>query len=457
MSDLLLSRRLARHAFDGAAERLPRPLEDWMRLLLLDHEAVAAASALLGSTVAARGSVSTVADATADRPASLVGGGFASVEDAAFVNGVAAHGLDLDDTYEAASLHAGTVVFPAVLAVAEAEGRSTAAALAASAVGYDVTCALGVLLGAKESYARGFHPTAVAGAVGAAAAVAVLLGLEEDQTVHAVGLAATTAAGSLEFLSDGSWTKRLNAGHAAASAVRAAKLARAGFTAPATALEGRDGFLRLYGDGLVPGRTLQLGPLGQGALDTSIKFYPCCRYMHGAIDLLRQVHDEHSDLAFEDVNEIEVAVIKAGAGLVADPPARKLVIETTVDAQFSMPFGAAVALATGTATVAQFADAPAVARDLAPWLEKVRCVTSPRLEAAFPASWQAEVVVRLQDGSTIARSEDAFQGSPGDRATLAQVQDKAAGLLGAAAAARLAKHVTRADVDQPWSGWQPGQ
>lgn len=454
MSDPLLSRRLARHARVGAAERLPRPLEGWMRLLLLDHLAVTAAARRLGSTVAARASVTTAPVRSSDRPAGLVGGGFAAVADAAFVNGVAAHGLDLDDTYEAASLHAGTVVFPAALSVAEAEGRSTAQLLAASAVGYDVTCALGVLLGAKESYARGFHPTAVAGAVGAAAAVAVLLGLDEDQTVHALGLAATTAAGSLEFLSDGSWTKRLNAGHAAASAVRAGQLAKAGFTAPATALEGRDGFLRLYGDGLVPGRTLELGALGQGALDTSVKFYPCCRYLHGAIDLLRQVHDERPGLAVDDVDVVEVAVIRAGAGLVADPPARKLVVETTVDAQFSMPFGAAVALATGTATVAQFADAPAVARTLAPWMAKVRCVTSPRLEAAFPESWQAEVVVRLQDGSTVARSEEAFQGSPGCRATLGQVQDKASGLVGATEADRLSRHVLRSDGDQPWSGLQ---
>jgi 2-methylcitrate dehydratase PrpD len=154
------------------------------------------------------------------------------------------------------------------------------------------------------------------------------------------------------------------------------------------------------------------------------------------------------------VDVIEVAVIKAGATLVADPPERKLVVATTVDAQFSMPFAAAVALATGTATVAQFADAPRLARELAPWMAKVRCVTSPRLEAAFPASWQAEVVVRLRDGSTVARSEAAFQGSPGDRATLEQVQDKAVGLLGGDDAARLRAHVLGSRGDQHWTGWQ---
>jgi hypothetical protein len=84
----------------------------------------------------------------------------------------------------------------------------------------------------------------------------------------------------------------------------------------------------------------------------------------------------------------------------------------------------------------------------------VRCVTSPRLEAAFPASWQAEVAVRLRDGRVVEKSETAFQGSPGDRATPAQVQEKAAGLLGTAEAARLAEHIWGSVADAPWRGWQ---
>jgi 2-methylcitrate dehydratase PrpD len=463
MSEDLVSHRLARHALTGSVDRTdPDDIDvggpallHWMRLLLLDYYAVAAGGATLGSTLSARAAVAVTASPTADSRASLIGGGFARVDDAAFVNGVSAHGLDLDDTYEAASLHPGTVVFPAALAVAESRAQSTAELLAAVAAGYDVTCALGLLLGAQDSYARGFHPTGVAGVVGAAAAVARLLDLDEDQTSHALGLAATMAAGSLEFLSDGSWTKRLNAGHAAATGVRAARLAQAGFTAPRTAFEGRDGYLRQYGAGLVEGRILDL-PLrfGQGAIDTSVKFYPCCRYMHGNIDLLREIHTEHPGLRPDDVELIEVGVIRAGAGLVADPPGRKLVIASTVDAQFSMPFGAAVALGTGTATVAQFAKAPEVAQDLAAWLPKVSCVTSQTLEAAFPENWRAEVRVRLRDGKVIEKAEAAFRGSPGDPATLDQVQDKAVGLLGAEPAGRLTRHVLEAELNQPYLGWQ---
>jgi len=439
MNNDSFARQLARHA---SARHMPtQEVSGWMRLLLLDYLAITTGGVGRDSAVAVRASVPLSPTRTEDKPALLHGTGtYASVQDAALVNGVTSHGLELDDTFEEASLHPAVVVFPAVLAVADDEGHSADEVLHAATVGYDVMCEAGVLLGAAESYGRGFHPTGVAGVIGAAAAVAALLRLTEDQTTHAVALAANLAAGSLEFLSDGSWTKRLNAGHASASGVRAARLAQAGFTAPERAIEGRDGFLNQYGRGLAAGRALNL-EYGKSALATSIKFYPCCRYMHGNIDLLRDIHRENPGLALEDIDVIETAVLKAGATLVSEPPERKLFVNTPVDAQFNMPFGAAVALATGEATVAQFEDAPRVAKDLDGWLRKVVCYTSDRLEAAFPASWQAEVRVKLKDGTVIERSEDAFRGSPADRATREQLVDKAAGLVGRDAAVALDRSI----------------
>lgn len=132
-------------------------------------------------------------------------------------------------------------------------------------------CSVGVLLGARESYGRGFHPTGVAGVLGSAAAVARLVDLSTEETTHALGLAANMASGSLEFLSDGSWTKRLNAGNAAALGIRAAKLAAAGFIGPEKSLEGRDGFLVQYGQGMVEGRPLSL-EFGHSAIQRASNF-----------------------------------------------------------------------------------------------------------------------------------------------------------------------------------------
>lgn len=450
MNNDSFARQLARHA---TARHTPTPeVSAWMRLLLLDYLAITTGGVERDSAVAVRSSVSLSPARTEDKPALAHGTGmYATVQEAALLNGVTSHGLELDDTFEEASLHPAVVVFPAVLAVADEGGHSANEVLHAATIGYDVMCEAGVLLGAAESYGRGFHPTGVVGVLGAAAAVATLLQLTENQSTHAIALAANMAAGSLEFLSDGSWTKRLNAGQAAASGIRAARLAQAGFTAPEFAIEGRDGFLNQYGKGLVGGRSLNL-EYGKSALATSIKFYPCCRYMHGNIDLLRDIHREYPGLTLDDIDVIEAAVIKAGATLVSDPPERKLSVNTPVDAQFNMPFGAAVALATGEATVAQFEDAPRVAKDLDAWLRKVDCYTSDRLEAAFPASWQAEVRVKLKDGTVIERFEDAFRGSPSDRATRDQLVDKAAGLVGSDAARALDESIAGLDGEAPLAG-----
>lgn len=381
-------------------------------------------------SAAAVRNASAVADAPDGLRRSRVHGlpAWASMEEAALINGVTAHGLEIDDTHEQASMHPGVAVLPAVFGHADVHPVDVGTARRAIAVGYDVMTSVGVLLGAAESYSRGFHPTAVCGSIGAAAAVAVLMGLSEQQSAHAVSLAANMAAGSLEFLSDGSWTKRLNAGHAAATGIRAARLAQAGFTGPAEAFEGKHGFLNLYGLGVVDSRELEL-ELGKGVRDTSVKMYPCCRYMHGNIDLLREIHDELPSLELDEVESIECGVISAGATLISVPAERKLTVTTPVDAQFNMPYGAAIALTTGRADVDQFDGAVDIAHDLDGWMRKVTCYESPQLEAAYPASWQAEVRVRLRDGRVVERNSDAFLGSPGRRASRDDVLAKVAKLV----------------------------
>lgn len=444
-----ISRTLARHITTN--RRLGADLRDWMQHLLLDYYAVTAGGVDRPSAKAGRHSVGLSTQPDEFRSARVFGtNAWATPEDAALVNGITAHGLELDDTHEEGSLHPAVAVFPALLAVADNGEHTGDEVLTAAAVGYDAMCSIGVLIGASACYQRGFHPTGVTGALGAAAAVCSLLELDEDRTTHALGLASNMASGSLEFLSDGSWTKRLNAGHAAATGIRAAKLAAAGFTAPEHSFEGRDGFLRQYGHGIPEGRKLHLD-LGMGALETSIKFYPCCRYMHGNIDLLRQLHNEFPTLSLDDIDAIEVAVIKAGATLVSLPAERKLVVTSPVDAQFNMPFGAAIALATGKAGLEQFDDALTVAHELKPWMEKVTCYESERLESAFPSQWQAEVRVRLVDGKVFDRSASAFRGSPTDPPNRSDLEQKAASLLGEEAAQLLASSVFGMDLGRPLS------
>ncbi|MBS3179429.1 MULTISPECIES: MmgE/PrpD family protein [unclassified Pseudoclavibacter] len=428
-----LARDYAQHALRPVD--LDEERSAWMRALLFDSLAVTLGGFNRESARAARAACG--GHASQSSPSSVLGSILRlSAEDAALVNGITAHGLELDDTFEEASLHPAVVLFPALFAVAEERGASYGALLDAAVVGYDVMCDVGVVLGAAESYGRGFHPTGVAGAIGAAAALSRLLEFDESQTVDAIGLAANLAAGSLEFLSDGAWTKRLNAGHAAAVGIRATRLAAVGFVAPAAALEGRDGFLANYGEGFHADRVRPITP-GDYAWRTSIKLYPCCRYMHGNIDLLLDVAAQRPDLTPADIDDVEVAVIEAGARLVSVPAEAKLRVESAVDAQFNMPFGAALALTTGTATVDQFDRAAELTGELLPLMRRVRCVTSPAVEAAFPADWTAEVRVTFTDGTVHEASTKAYRGSPGARASRQDLHAKARGLVGETCANQL--------------------
>src|SRR3954453_1587431 len=160
---------------------------------------------------------------------------------AAFVNGTAAHGEDFDDTFEGGPVHAGAVVVPAVLAVAERERLSGLDAVRAISIGVELMCRAS-LVAPKLIHKAGFHPTAVLGTLAAAAAVSTLLNLPRNQFVHALGIAGSMASGIIEYLAEGAWTKRLHPGWAAQSGIRAADLARAGFVGPRTVLEGTHGF-----------------------------------------------------------------------------------------------------------------------------------------------------------------------------------------------------------------------
>jgi 2-methylcitrate dehydratase PrpD len=183
------------------------------------------------------------------------GGGFGPY-DAALINGTAAHGEDYDDTFEGGPVHAGAVVVPAVLAAAEHRGLSGDAVVKGIATGVEIMCRMS-LVAPQATHKACFHPTAIFGAPAAAVGVAAALGLAPARIAQAVGIAGSLASGIIEYLADGSSTKRLHAGAAAQSGIRAALLAANGFTGPATVLEGRHGFYRAF----APSKTPDFAPL----------------------------------------------------------------------------------------------------------------------------------------------------------------------------------------------------
>src|SRR6202521_2444942 len=176
-----------------------------------------------------------------DGPCTVVGHGRTlTASGAAFVNGTSAHGEDFDDTFEGGPVHAGAVIVPAVLAACERHHPDGRYALTGIAVGTEVLCRLSLVV-PKAVHKAGFHPTAIFGAMGAAAGLSAALGFNSRQIVDALGIAGSMAGGIIEYLAEGAWTKRLHAGWAAQSGLRAVLLARQGFVGPRTVLEGVHG------------------------------------------------------------------------------------------------------------------------------------------------------------------------------------------------------------------------
>ena len=342
------------------------------------------------------------------------------MRDAALVNGISAHSIELDDTHEPSSSHPGTVIWTALLAAAAgADGiprapATTAAVLDSAVAGYQVMASLGELLGPAELYRQGLHPTAVCGVFGAAAAAGRLAGLDSGALRSAFGIALSLSAGSMAYLSDGAWTKRFHSGSAAAGGILAAELAAGGFTGPADAFGDPYGLMHIYG-GIRPQARVDAvltHATGLPAVhETSVKFHPCCRYMHGVMDLLAAYRSEGGRV--EGITRIDCGVLSGGMGLVGEPADRKRAVANMVDAQFSMPFGAALTLSRGSSSLADFQQASSLAAQLQPLMDRTWMHTSAELDAAYPARWGAEVTLSFTDGETVELRTPAFRGSPG--------------------------------------------
>ena len=291
-------------------------------------------------------------------------GGF-SAFDAALVNGTAAHGEDFDDTFEGGPVHSGAVIVPAVLAACEREGLGGDRFLIGVASGAELMCRLG-LVTPKAIHSAGFHPTAVLGALAAAGAVSAALGLDARQATHAIGIAGSMAAGIIEYLAEGTWTKRMHAGWAAQAGIRAALMARGGFLGPRTVLEGSHGFFKAFAPSRKPEFPLLLDGLGTRWVmqDIAFKPYACGTMTQPYIDCAIALAQCGVDPA-----EIDTVVCKVGEGTVHrlwEPLGVKHAPPTPYAAKFSTPFCMAVAFFDRRAGFGQFTEArihdPAVLR-----------------------------------------------------------------------------------------------
>lgn len=271
---------------------------------------------------------------------------------AALLNSAFGHSLDFDDTYAEGTLHAGISTISAAMTQAELLRQEASSDLfvLAICVGYEVTCRLGRELG-LESYNRGFHNTATCGIFGAVAAIAVLKRLPVETIEMAFGLAGSKAAGSMQYLDNGSWNKRLHPGFAVHDAFMCISLAEAGVVGATKIIEGKMGFLQAYSPKADQDLHRLIKDLGSEWiwLSSSLKPYPACRMTHGFIELAGNVHTARS-VQSSDVKKIEITMSPVNFLLIGDPTPNKIHPSNNIDAQFSVYFQVANALLYGSTT-----------------------------------------------------------------------------------------------------------
>lgn len=346
----------------------------------------------------------------------------AAPPDAALLNGTFGHAQDYDDVSFHMIGHPGVTILPAVLALAEPAGRSGADTIAAYAAGYEVSTRLGYAMNAGGHYEKGWHATGTLGTMGAAAGASNILGLSAEETVHALGIAASMAAGLRQNF--GRDTKPLHAGRAAQNGVTAAMLAARGFTADPDILEAPFGFLSVYG-GPDGSRTERLSPQENGEFEVAApgfqtKIYPSCASTHTALDAMLSLIAEH-DIDARRVTGIDVAVVHLTP---------KILIHTSptegLQGKFSMQYCMARALTSRFLGVGHFTDEAVQDPGIRRLMDLVRMHVDAGLDAAWSADRPRPVILKvtLEDGTVLERRVDIPTGLPEKPATAAQVEAK---------------------------------
>ena len=347
---------------------------------------------------------------------------------AAFLNAMAGHTLEMDDVHTRSKTHIGTVVVPAAWAAAEYGKRSGEDFLLAVICGYEVMSRIGMGFGVTAHRNLGWHVTATAGTFGAAAACAKLLGLDEEKTAYALGLAGAQSFGTWAFLGDGASCKVLNPARAAQCGLEAAFLAESGMSGPVHILTADDGgILKMMSDQPRPELIAEsLGSVWE-TLYVDNKPYPSCRSTHCAIDGALALREE-GQIPVEEIEQVEVETYQVGykqCGF-SDGSLRP---QKPVQAKFSTPFTVACALLFGEFTLKQLTDETIASPQVRTLMEKVKVCPKEEFSTAYPSHWGCRVRIRMKDGAVREVTVPDASGSVSQPLTEKQVYEKALSLM----------------------------
>ncbi len=407
-----LATTLAAFAHDLRFGDIPAAVRERAKHLMLDAVGIALASSgwdfAHRSLAAVRGLAGEGGCAVIGMPARL------PFRDAVMMNGILVHGLDYDDTHVPGIIHATASAFPCALGVSERVGASGRDMLTAYLVGIEAAARLAAV--AKGGFHQvGFHPTGLVGAFGCALIAAKLFGANPSQMAMAQGIALSTAAGSLEFLDNGAWTKRLHPGWAGVAGITSAALAREGFLGPEQPYEGRFGLFASHLGALERDCDYSLAVAGLGETweleRVAVKPFPICHFSHACADAALALVREHG-LRPEQIQAVRALVPEDVIKTVCEPVERKLRPLSDYDAKFSLQFVIAACLVRGKFGLAELEPDALTDEAILALAPKVTCLPDP--DTTFPSAYTGEVIVTTRDGRELAHRENVNRGA-GDR------------------------------------------
>jgi 2-methylcitrate dehydratase PrpD len=402
-----VSEQLSSFALELRYAQIPAAVRERAKHLILDSVGIA-----LASTTYPFASVSFAALeelGTGKSPVIGIGRRLA-LRDAVLVNGILIHGLDFDDTHSRGVIHGTSSSFPCALALADRDDQSGEALLAAYVAAMEVATRLGSV--AKGGFHQvGFHPTGLVGAFGCTLAAARILGVDADRATMAQGIALSMASGSLEFLEDGSWTKRMHPGWAGVVGITAATLAKQGFVGPRGAYDGRFGLYASHLGKYFEQADLALATENLGCSwqieEVAVKPIPACHFAHAAADAAAVLHKEHS-LAAKQIRRVRVLVPQEVVKTVCEPVTNKRNPANSYDAQFSIPYIVATALLKGRFTLTELEDGALEDRAVLDLASRVDYEIDRA--STFPRHYTGEVIVETDDGRTLRHREAINRG-----------------------------------------------
>lgn len=384
--------RLAKFCTNLEFANLPEAVVDKVKQCVLDILGIFVA----GSQTPTSKQVAEYVRQVAGQPESLViGHGFrADMCNAAFANGTFGHSIEMDEQHNPSITHPSPVLVATGLAVGEREGVNGKEFITAIVTGYEVMIRVGMAVAPSILVDRGFHPTAVTGTLGAAAVAGRLLRLSGTQMAHALAIAAMHSSGLFEYLFSGGEYKRVHPGMAAHGGIRSVLLAKLGLTGPLSVLEGAKGFLKAFSNIPNPGTILEGLESDFHVLKVAFKPYAACRLTHSSIDAVTTLKRKYG-LNAEVIEKVTMNTCSEMAKFSNPRPT------DTFSAQFSIPFGVALALLKGSNLLKDYSLENVCRKDLLDLAGKVQVVPDPSMDPLYPGIIGARATIKLKDGREV--------------------------------------------------------